>query len=508
MVTLQQRRLAAVFIAALLALGWSYRDTFSTTYQTWQTNGSFSHGLLIVPIAIWLAWRKRADLLLVEWQPCWLGVVATIVCAAAWMLGHGVGVRGVEQFAAFATVPALALAVLGRDAFRVLSFPLFFLMFGVPVGHALVPVLMSLTADLATLALQATGVPIARSGMYISIPSGDFEVARACSGLNYVLTGLALGVLYAHLTYSGWRKWLLAVLAFIVIPIVANGVRVYLTILVSHWTEMRFGPGTEHVMFGRIFFVGVMLAMFWIGQRWRDEAPTTNVALALDGPERVEALPAAAYLPVVLAVLAILAGPIYLGRVTDRVDARIEAETQRLKLPAASSGWSGPAVTGHEWRPGYSGARVERSGTYTDQSGATVDVFVGVYGIGTSGGAEMINYGNTVFRKERVSLVNEDARTVALPDGRQMLVLERPVGDFGGEHLVWYWFMVGDRWLTSPYGVKAEEARALVTGGAVTERIITLSTSMDSDAGHRLEQFVLRHAACVIAGFAFEACGQ
>ena len=128
----------------------------------------------------------------------------------------------IEQFAVVAMIPALVLAVLGWPRHDVLIFPLAFLFFVVPFGRALVPYLMQVTADIATVALQWTGVPVLRSHMYISIPSGEFEVARACSGLNYFITGLVLGVLYAYLSYRGWRKRSLCVAAFLVVPIVAE----------------------------------------------------------------------------------------------------------------------------------------------------------------------------------------------------------------------------------------------------------------------------------------------
>jgi exosortase A len=501
----QRRVLAATFIVAVVALGWIYRGTLASVLHIWSTNSSFSHGILIVPIAVWLVWRKRTELAAVRWEPSWAGALCVAFCGAGWVLGRGAGVVGLEQFSVFAMVPSLTLAILGWRATWAVSFPLAFLMLGVPVGHALVPTLMNLTADVATWALRVTGVPILRSGMYIAIPGGQFEVARACSGLNYVITGLVLGVLYAYLTYSGWRKRLLAILAFMVIPIVANGVRVYLTIVVSYLTDMRFGPGQEHVWFGRVFFIVVMFLLFWVGQRWRDDPGPAGDALA---PQPSAAAPTArVVVPVAIAFLALIAGPLYLSGVSARVEARLQAEDTQLQLPQGENGWSGPLNVPGTWRPLYSGARVERVGAYRDSLGARVDVFVGVYGIGTSGGAEMINYNNRIFADEHKSLGNETPSAVALPDGRTFLVREQRVADERGDHLVWYWFMVGDRPLTSPYSVKAEEARAFLGRGAVTERVITLATPADGDATGRLERFVAGHFACVTAGFAFEACG-
>ena len=76
------------------------------------------------------------------------------LCAGLWVIARGTGVAVVEQFAVVAMLSALALAVLGLPATRVLAFPLAFLFFMVPFGRAIVPWLMQATADMATLALQ------------------------------------------------------------------------------------------------------------------------------------------------------------------------------------------------------------------------------------------------------------------------------------------------------------------------------------------------------------------
>src|SRR4026207_758168 len=125
-----------------------------------------------------------------------------------------------------------ALAVLGWQAYRQMAFPLAFLVFAVPFGRALVPALMQVTADITVTVLNWTGVPGFPGGMLLSIPGGDFEVARACSGLNYLMTGVVLGTLYAHLMYTGWRKRVAFVAVTVAVLIVANGIRAYLTVAI------------------------------------------------------------------------------------------------------------------------------------------------------------------------------------------------------------------------------------------------------------------------------------
>ncbi len=492
-------------VAALLVAVVAFRGTFASIVEKWYDDAAFSHGFLIIPISLWLAWRQREALSHVEMRPTWLGVAAVLACAAAWIVAAASGVLVVEQFAVVLLVPALVLTVLGGQAVRTLVFPLGFLLFAVPFGRALVPALMQATADIATYALQWSGVPIYRSHMYISIPAGSFEVARACSGLNYFVTGLVLGVLYAHLTYRGWKKRALCVLAFILVPILANGLRVYFTILMSHLTDMRFGPGTEHVTFGRIFFIVVMIVMFWVGRRWHDESPAEPAsAEGLMTPRQPMALGAWAPVPMALAIV-VLAPP-YLGASMARAAAGLDGAAAAIRLPVGRDGWQGPIEDGTGWKPAYSGSLAERQGIYLG-SGGQVDVFVAAYGLGKSGGEEMVSAGNVLFPDEFESLAVIEVRPVALPSGGELAVREVTLRVDGDSRLVWHWYFVGDRSATNEFVVKALEAARLATGGAGLERIVTLSTPLDHDARSRLQSFVVAHPECVASGFATQACG-
>ncbi len=164
---------------------------------------TYSHGGLVVPISLWLLWRCRHEV-----APR-TGRRADGACSGSCSRASSGSSRGsraswcVQQLAVVAMVSSVVLAVLGWPAYRQLAFPLAFLVFAVPFGRGLVPALMQVTADITATALKWTGVPVFRNGMLLSIPGGDFEVARACSGLNYLMTGVVLGTLYAYLTYTG-----------------------------------------------------------------------------------------------------------------------------------------------------------------------------------------------------------------------------------------------------------------------------------------------------------------
>jgi len=134
-------------------------------------------------------------------------------------------------------------------------------------------------------------------------------------------------------------------------------------------------------------------------------------------------------------------------------------------------------------------------------------VFVAVYGLGVTQGGEMITYRNVISRMELGSLPDSHSGRIELPSGMRLPVRETRVRDAGTQRLVWHWYLVGERATTSQFAVKALEAMAFLTGNADSERMISLSTTLDPQAQDRLRAFLLDHADCVAAGFAPEACG-
>ena len=491
-----------LFLLALALTAWTYRDSFASLIGKWSTDFTYSHGYLIFPICAWLTWRKRHELARTEARPSWLGVIALFAVVITWTVAKVTDVLVVEELAAVALVPGLVLAILGRDAFRVLLFPLAFLFFAVPFGRWLVPWLLQVTADIATFGLKVTGIPVFRSDLYIEIPAGTFEVATACAGLNYLITGVVLGVLYAYLTYQRWWKRALFIVASVLLPIFANGVRVYVTIAVSHLTDMRFGPGGEHIMFGRIFFYAFIFLMFWIGRRWRDEpavTPRGDLHPAGDPLTGGGSVHAAAVW--VTALLALVAGPAYFGHyqrvASEFTDAQVEAWTS---LPTGINGWTGLVAEPKVWRPPFSGMAGEASAAFTRGAAARVDVWIGAYAVGSASGAEMISYNNRLYGTGGSTVFTEQTREVALGDGRTFEVREIPVTDGGNERLIWYWYEVGGRPTLNTLMVKWLEGLAFISNKHTLERVVAISSDGGSleDRRQHLDDFLRAHAGCLI----------
>ena len=304
------RRDVALLALAMLAPFVLYWDTIGSMVSTWNSSDTFAHGYAILPISLWLIWRRRAQFGQIPARPYAPALLLLAGFGAAWLAGRMGGVQVVMQYAFVAMLPLAALALLGPRLAGAFTFPLLFLLFAVPFGEVFVDPLIHVTADFTVWAVQATGIPVLRNGTRFDLPTGSWSVVEACSGIRYLISSITLGSLYAYLTYRSNLRRAVFIGLSIVVPIVANGLRAYMIVMIGHYSSMEYATGVDHLVYGWLFFGLIMFIMFWIGSYWReDEQPSSmpepGAVQAAGAPVR-SATPAR-IAPMAAAVIALLA---------------------------------------------------------------------------------------------------------------------------------------------------------------------------------------------------------
>ena len=274
----RHRVAALICAAAVLAIVFAFGETALSMVQIWRSSETFSHGFVVVPIALWLGWRKREELARIPMRPYWPGLLMVAAAGFLWLLGSLADANVVEHFALVLLIQSAVVVIVGLAMSRALAFPLLFLFFAVPFGEAFVPKMMDWTADFTVLALKLSGVPVYREGNSFIIPSGSWSVVEACSGVRYLISSLMAGTLYAYLMYKSVRRRLLFVGAAILVPIVANWLRAYVIVMIGHLSANQLATGVDHLIYGWVFFGIILFALFWIGARYRED----DVAPAAD----------------------------------------------------------------------------------------------------------------------------------------------------------------------------------------------------------------------------------
>ncbi|MBU6272748.1 MAG: exosortase A [Betaproteobacteria bacterium] len=444
---------AAVGASVLLFL-----PSWQSMARIWWDNETYTHGLLVPLACVWLVWRDRGRLAGLAPRPTALALPLLALCAAGWLVGELAGVNALQHFAVVGMVPALFLLCFGATITRRNAFALGFLFFAVPFGEFLMPWLMDRTADFTVTALQLSGVPVLREGRQFVLPSGNWSVVEACSGLRYLLAAIPLALFQTHLNRRSARVQALFTLGVVVLALVANWVRAYGIVMIGHLSDMSLAAGVDHLVYGWLFFGLVMGLAFWIESRLPEGDRTDAAAPPVNAPRAFgSARPAALSLAAISLLACAPLGAASLQALSEpRVDlAPLGAAMEALPRELAA------------YRPGYRGERASASGQLALAPGVGMAVYQFV---GQREGHEMISHGQGALPSEsgppRPSLVTQRAeRAAALPGAPGgATVSEQLIEHLGRRWLVWEWFWVDGQTLADPRAVKLATAASLLAG--------------------------------------------
>lgn len=470
-------------------------DTAYSIYDIWTASDNYTHGFLIAPISLWLIWEKRAGLLDSRPVPTMTPVLLMIPVGLFWLLGYMTDVLVVQQYAFVGLLILSIWALIGTPVARYLAFPIGFLLLAVRVGWGLTYPMMNFTADFTVGALRLTGVPVFRDGTFFSIPSGDWSVVEACSGMRYLLASVTLGMLYAYLTYAKlWKRLIFIGFAFLV-PVIANGIRAYLIVMIAHLSDMKLATGIDHFIYGWVFFGFIITIMFAIGAIWRDPPGGDQAVVMGSASGSVRSL-----LLVSISVLVVSALYSAAGWST-QVPATIEPAKPRV--PPVLGDWRMEKENLWNWRPRVVGTDGRLFRFYRSGRGA-VSLFIGVYRYQRDG-SEAASVVNQIIPQEHPEWSDKEItkRMVSSPKGELSVYQHRLSSIRGEKLLVWHWYRVGDFATTNPFLAKFVELGDRISGGPSHAAFIAVAApyrSSPEEAVPVLEAFLAASLPAIDSG--------
>ena len=234
-------------------------------HTVWPTDEQ-GHGPIILIVSAWLLARRKDALVALPARPATAtGTLLALLSLLLYVFGRSQSIWLFEVGSQVTMLLALALLFRGWAGARLIWFPLFFLLFMVPLPETLVAAvttpLKSAVSQVAEQLLYALGYPVARSGVTLFVGPYQLLVADACAGLNSMFTLEALGLLYMNLMQhtNALRNVTLAIL-IVPISFIANVVRVMILVLVTYYAGDEAGQGFVHGFAGMVLFM-VALAL-------------------------------------------------------------------------------------------------------------------------------------------------------------------------------------------------------------------------------------------------------
>jgi exosortase B len=277
----QASRPLQLWLWVALGLAALYLPSYWNAAQgLWQTD-EFGHAPLILIIAAWLFWQSRQAVDHAPEAPrSASGWLLLALGLALYAFGRAAGVSSVEFASQVFVAGAVLLLLKGSQGLRAAWFPVFYLVFMVPLPGTLIDALTEplkhwisiIVVDL----LHLVGYPIGRSGVMLTVGRYELLVADACSGLNSMFSLAALGALFIHIMGRQSRlHTALLVLAIVPIAFAANIVRVISLVLITYHFGDAAGQGFLHGAAGIVLMLVALLAFFaldWCLARWLKNA--------------------------------------------------------------------------------------------------------------------------------------------------------------------------------------------------------------------------------------------
>jgi exosortase len=262
-------RVLAVFVVGAAAFAILFYQPFLLLVRDWWELPEAGHGLLLAPIAIWLAWRAGV-------RPGASGNVAVglTLLVLAVLIRYASGLAAELFTMRGSMILTLAALVVYYWGFRQvihwwLPFALVCLAIPLPelVTQALALPLQFKASQMGAALLEMRNVPVMLTGNVIRLPGQELFVTEACSGLRSLTALISMAVLLGALMLKTVPGRVALLFGAVVVAVLVNGVRVFLTGFLVYFVSPALGAGFMHTTEGWLLFVvslGFLAGLTWL----------------------------------------------------------------------------------------------------------------------------------------------------------------------------------------------------------------------------------------------------
>ncbi len=477
---------------------YAYLDTFKELWWYWIEGYNWQ---FVVPIAfVYMLWDRNDLYAGLRIKPCILpGVTLLTGGCALLIVGQLSSTHSLREISIIINIFGLVFLLFGAKYVRNLFWPLVYLVLMTSLASDLLEYLRYplklISATVSADALQMAGYAVYREGTFLQLPHITLEIADSCSGLNQMISSIALGIPIAFTILNQWWKRLFIILLSVVLGIVMNWIRV---VLISIWhygsaKEVVHGPyGIYELPF--IFLIGVFItlavAMAMAGKTSAEARSGHGVVSGTAPGQPVDRSRVGAS---VIAILVVSVTAIYLN--TWKAEA-VYLQRGLSEFPMAIAGFQGRHIKGLG-KPFYTGlAHNELIAGFTNESGETAKVYIG-YFHSQNQQEEVIDY--------RYNWLHDGAQTVELPSSPATRSMKRNSLRAGGKSAtVFFSYHINGRNIIDPRMVKlASLSDALLkrrNNGAIVMVIFDKETPALSDSEQAFLMEVMDKAGTRLPG--------
>ena len=266
---MKRSRLQSLFvpICATLLFALLTWPVWHWLYGEWLGNDYYSHGLLIGPVALFLAVQRTRNDPAFRWQAGQGSNVALLLLASSLLVFIYLLNQKAYYLAAFATVSMIATLVwtfAGWSVLKKLLFPIGYLLLMIPlpfIERSTLPLAM-FTGVCSGALVRFFGLAVTIVGNAVTLPNANLVIGAQCSGVNSLIALTALMVLAAYLLQGPWWGRVALVALAMPLAMLGNILRVASLLVVARFYGANAAFTYYHDYSGLVFFLLVFLLMF------------------------------------------------------------------------------------------------------------------------------------------------------------------------------------------------------------------------------------------------------
>ena len=241
----------------------AYFPAWKNLVLTWSSQEEYSHGFLILPLALYIAWQKKGKLAVMQPKPSTWGLAVIIFSMLCYLVAHFGEILTLSSLCIVTTITGVLLYFFGFSTVKEMLFPLLLLLFMIPIPaqvySSLTIPLQLLVSEVSVEVAQFFGVPIYREGNVLHLPDRTLQVVQACSGLRSMVSILTLSLIFGYFTLKSGISRTILVLFGVPAAILANIARVLVLIGSFYYFRFDLTSGTAHTVLGLAVFLFALL---------------------------------------------------------------------------------------------------------------------------------------------------------------------------------------------------------------------------------------------------------
>jgi EpsI family protein len=418
-------------VAVVGSLLYAHREALTAMVGIWSRNPMYSYAFAVPFISAYLLWSIRGRLSALEPGGSWLwGAPILGLGVALHSAGAAGGLVVLKQLAFLVSFVGVVVVLLGPAYVRAAWAAVAYLFLMIPLWDGITESLhqpfQTQSAAIGLTLLQWIGVPAYRENTFIWLPNIQIEVARACSGVNYLVAVVAIGLAVAYgCLRSPWRRFTL-VSAAVLIAALSNGLRVALICTLAYYELGSPLHGPFHVLHG-LFVAGIGYVALFVGLQLLSRGELR----AVDGPREAGVPSLRGLQPAGAVALIVLFCAV--GTISLREGRAVALDASLHALPMRFHEWTGVPLPAHagakfSW---WSSADEQLLRQYSNVAGLKVEVSVWYFQAQREQ-HEVAGFGSAALHQKAT------AATINLADGSSLRANLITGAESGKPTLFWY----------------------------------------------------------------------